>query len=501
MSFKPTEEQKAIYKFIDKRTENLLIEAYAGAGKTHVLVNLLKLLPKYKTSITFLAFNKHIKDELADKLPEHVRCYTTHGLGLSAIKRKYGDSIKFNEFKADLIIKKKAKRWNLDTEFKNLFEKHDYLNNIKKLANLCRLTLTFDKKFIKYLADKHDIKFKDHQNAIKRTMKVLETMVNDKTMFDYTDMVFLPAVDPKIWLFPQDYVCCDEAQDINRAQQKLIEKMLKKDRVTKKITGRLISVGDKNQNIYGFNGISEKSFDWFRDFPNTKCLKLSHTFRCGKNIVKEAQKIVPDITTLDTMHDGIVRDGDVLTEPQSGDFVLCRTTAPLVKLFFHFLVKKQKAIIKGSDIGLSIIDMIGEYKDLIKLVNHWNNKLAQLGIDLRKMGLLNYKEDTTYINLEDKVKVLIFLVRISKNVSDLKNKIKQIFTDDIDGIVLSTIHKSKGLEADRVFIIRPDQLPMKVSKPWQVQQEQNLFYVAITRARNELIFDPVWDVEKKKLNK
>ena len=73
------------------------------------------------------------------------------------------------------------------------------------------------------------------------------------------------------------------------------------------------------------------------------------------------------------------------------------------------------------------------------------------------------------------------------------HKIKAIFTDDIDGICLSTVHKVKGLEADRVFIVRPDLLPMTtVTKGWQVQQEKNLEYVAITRARMELIYDYKW---------
>ena len=100
MSFKPTPEQARIFKFIQKRKENILIEAYAGAGKTTTIVEAVKLLPK-DSSIMFLAFNKHIQEELKTRLPEHVRCYTSHGLGMSAIKRKYGDKIKFDEFKAD----------------------------------------------------------------------------------------------------------------------------------------------------------------------------------------------------------------------------------------------------------------------------------------------------------------------------------------------------------------------------------------------------------------
>ena len=105
---KPTKEQERIFMFTKKRPENILIKAYAGAGKTTTIVEAVKLLPTDK-SIMFLAFNKHIKEELATKLPEHVRCYTTYGLGMGAIKRKYGDKIQFDEFKADKIIQKKSK--------------------------------------------------------------------------------------------------------------------------------------------------------------------------------------------------------------------------------------------------------------------------------------------------------------------------------------------------------------------------------------------------------
>jgi len=118
MNFKPTDEQERIFMFVKKRPENILIKAFAGAGKTSTIVEAVKLLPTDK-SILFLAFNKHIQEELKTKLPEGVRCYTTYGLGTSAIKRKYGDKIEFDEFKADKIILKKSKSWDLHNEFKD----------------------------------------------------------------------------------------------------------------------------------------------------------------------------------------------------------------------------------------------------------------------------------------------------------------------------------------------------------------------------------------------
>jgi len=490
---KPTKEQDRIFQFTKKRPENILIKAYAGAGKTTTIVEAVKLLPVDK-QIMFLAFNKHIQVELKTKLPEHVRCYTTYGLGMSALKRKYGDRIQFDEFKADKLIQKKSKSWGLSEELKSEEEVSIYLNNVKKLCNLCRLTLTINPKYVPYVADRYDIPLTKPKD-IKRVLKVLDTMTNDRKTFDYTDMIFLPAVDNSIWFFPQDYVFVDEVQDLNRCQIRIIEKVLKKNRTTKKLEGRLIAVGDFFQGIYGFNAADERSFEWFEKFPNTKVLPLSVSFRCSQAVIRKAQEIVPEIKALPDAPEGSVRDGNVLEEAQSGDFVLCRTTMPLVNLFFQFLTERKKAIIKGSDIGVHLIELIGKINNLEKLIGFWEAELRSFRKDLKKEGILNPNDHSGYTALEDKVMTLLFLARISDSIIDLKHKIRSIFTDEIQGIVLSTVHKIKGLEANRVFIIRPDLLPMQTAKPWQHIQEKNLQYVAYTRAKLDLIFDRDWTDE------
>jgi superfamily I DNA/RNA helicase len=65
--------------------------------------------------------------------------------------------------------------------------------------------------------------------------------------------------------------------------------------------------------------------------------------------------------------------------------------------------------------------------------------------------------------------------------------------------MLSTVHKAKGLEADNVFIICPELLPMRMEgqQEWEYQQELNLKYVAVTRAKKRL----VWvDVDEKSVD-
>jgi superfamily I DNA/RNA helicase len=495
MNNRPTEEQERIFLFTKKRHENILVKARAGTGKTWTAIECSKLLPQDK-NIMFLAFNKHIQEELKTKLDEGIRCYTTYGLGNSAIKRKYGDGIQFDEFKADKIIQKKAKSWELENEFDDEEAINFYLNSIKKLANLCRLTLTMKAEYIPYIADRYEITNLRKPQDIKRVLKVLDEMSIDRKTYDYTDMIYLPAIDNSIWFFPQDYVILDEGQDLNRCQIRIVEKVLKKDRMSKKFIGRLFVFADEFQGIYGFNGCDDKSYEWFEKFQNTKILPLTVSFRCSQAVIKEAQKIVPDIKALPDAPEGCVRDGSVIAEAQSGDFILCRTTMPLVKLFFEFLTQKKKAVIKGSDIGVHLIELIGKIDSLEKLVKFWETELANFKRDLKADGILNPYEHSGYSALEDKVRTLLFLAKLAINITDLKASIKTIFTDEIQGIVLSTVHRIKGLESNRVFIIRPDLLPMKNVKGWQYAQEMNLHYVAITRAKLELIYDRTWTDEE-----
>ena len=79
-----------------------------------------------------------------------------------------------------------------------------------------------------------------------------------------------------------------------------------------------------------------------------------------------------------------------------------------------------------------------------------------------------------------------------KDTTQLKSYINRIFSDENieNAVMLSTAHKSKGLEANRVMILLPDKLPLKFphQQKWQEIQEMNLKYVALTRARKELIF-------------
>ena len=100
------------------------------------------------------------------------------------------------------------------------------------------------------------------------------------------------------------------------------------------------------------------------------------------------------------------------------------------------------------------------------------------------------KEHENYIRYQDKVDAIRYLSHDLNWASETISRINTIFSDKAQGICLSTIHKSKGLEADRVFILAPETMyherAMRID--WMAEQEANLVYVAYTRAKHYLGF-------------
>jgi len=94
------------------------------------------------------------------------------------------------------------------------------------------------------------------------------------------------------------------------------------------------------------------------------------------------------------------------------------------------------------------------------------------------------------VSLEENIGVIEFLFdRLGGDVRRVIKFLQETFSDDHADISLSTIHKAKGLENDRVFFLRPDLIPSRFAvNPWQKEQEENLRYVAITRAKKELVY-------------
>ena len=101
------------------------------------------------------------------------------------------------------------------------------------------------------------------------------------------------------------------------------------------------------------------------------------------------------------------------------------------------------------------------------------------------------KQHTTYTTLVDKIQCIENIAYGLTDADAVINRINTIFDDDRkNGICLSTVHKSKGLESDNVFILCEDKFYLKncMKVQWMAEQEENLVYVAYTRAKHKLAF-------------
>jgi superfamily I DNA/RNA helicase len=95
-------------------------------------------------------------------------------------------------------------------------------------------------------------------------------------------------------------------------------------------------------------------------------------------------------------------------------------------------------------------------------------------------------------SLDDRCDCLAMLATQAGSLDDLAAFIRRTFDDAAGpGVVLSSVHRAKGLEADRVFVLDTGTLPMarRGAQPWQKQQELNLAYVAVTRSKDVIVFE------------
>jgi len=486
LSYKPSKYQIDIWEFVVNGKGNGIIEAVAGSGKTSTIVDALSLIPSDKKVIYF-AFNKAIVEELSKRVPQRqtLQVKTLHGFGFGCIRSKI-KNVKLDDRKVTKVISVLIKEWE---------EEYEYGQRVKKLVDLLRNNLIETEGELRQEGLRHNIELMN--NECGRAFEVLELLKNSPYEIDFCDMVYEPAAHD--YTIPYyDFVFIDECQDLNRAQQELVKKAAGK-------FGRIIAVGDPHQAIYGFAGADVNSFNRLADMPNTTKLPLSVNYRCGAAIAKLAIEMVPEFEAWEHAKEGEVDYKAKKDSIVGGDMVLCRNTAPLVKLCFEFLREEKKAYVKGADIGKGLTRWCNKSKTnkIDELWRYFDSELEKILHLLRNRNIGASEEELRemmqYVLMHARVET-IKVIAASGNcqtVFEIVEKIKTIFKDSAEGICLSTIHKAKGLECKRVFIIDKFLMPSKYAKQqWQKDQETNIEYVAYTRAKDYLGFVNDWSYKR-----
>lgn len=495
--FIPSPYQEKIFDFITEGDGNAVVSAKAGSGKTFTIVNAMKLIPKTKKAI-FIAFNKSIADELNEKLKSNSNCmaYTTHSLGFRMIRRNLGNDIIVDEYKYRTYLKNNFLNVTGLNDGEINIEKNqinEYTENILLLIDFSRLFLAHDDEAINNIVERYDVPL--IANEVEAVKRCLEWGKNNITSIDYVDMLWLPtALNLRPLGMLYDWVFLDEAQDSSIAAIALFKKCVKPN------VGRWVCVGDEKQCINLFCGSNEDNFRQLCHSENTQVFDLPVSYRCGKKIIEFSQSIVKDILPKENAIDGEIKNGCKLSCLKDGDMVLARSKAPLLKVYTKLIKKGINCYIKGLDIGANLINLLDSIKGeelninlkkdgvfirlYDKLFETRNKLVEKRGLDIDDASLSSY-----IMEQYDTIKALEVLAFNCTTKNELKSRIKDIFKEDSKGVCLSTIHKSKGLEADNVYILCHSSMPSKnCHHEWERIQEKNLMYVAYTRAKKILGF-------------
>lgn len=478
-----SEYQKAIFSEVANGTSNIVVNAVAGSGKTFTIVNAAKQLALPQSDVLFLAFNKSIVTELEGKLFGVAEVKTTHSFGMSVIskgsrRRPFVDGRKYGKLIAA----------------RHPYAERDEISCALDLFDKCRVELVMSGNLsaIEGIARHHNIVTFGHVVEIVSDMLSVAYKPTPDGKIDFTDMLVLACTYYQNFVPSYKIVFIDECQDLNTAQRTLMTLAAR--------GGRFVAVGDPKQAINGFAGADCDSFAKLAQLPNTIELPLSVNYRCGKTIVSAAQSLVPQITAHDGAIDGIVRTINTIDRNtfERGSMVLCRKNAPLVSLCYKLLGAGVTTLVKGREIGKGLVTLMD--KSRAKTLDGVNTYLdKQVSKQVAKLVKKGESRDDAQAHpsvqaIKDKKDCINAIAEGAKvyRVEQIATEIERIFSDaNVDNaVVLSSVHKSKGLEADNVYIIVPNKLPMvwKNQLPWQYEQECNLHYVAITRAKKALTY-------------
>ncbi len=481
--------QSDFFDAIKSGSENIIMKACAGSGKTTTLEHSIHHIPK-KKSVIYLVFNT--KNEAEAKIRMLPRCTvkTTHSLGYWIIRQALGN-VKVNPNKlknaAFTYIKKSMRRYaSLVEKERWKLVSHLAYTSIRTISLLKNRLEEPTEQNILRLLDTYDIdifpKAPYYNDYLKAVKFVYDQTAKDTESVDFDDMLFFPHYH---YLdFPQfDFVLSDEIQDFNSAQINL---------VLNSIGERGVGVGDEHQSIYGFRGAMLTSMQVFSEQLNCVPYPLSMTFRVPKIGVRRINTLYPNIDFVgwDKAEEGIIEDTTLdgfVDTAQDGDLVVCRNNAPLISPVYRLLREGKKATIIGKDIGVGI-------KQLFEREQVTEQSTVVLGLTLvvksleeKKAYWLNREMLGKANGIQDRILTIKELSVGCKTVGDLYHRLDLIFTSELAGISFSTIHRAKGLEADNVGILYPDLTPSPYAhRDWELTQEQNIRYVSETRFKKRM---------------
>lgn len=506
-------QQEVVRNFPKTHRGNAFVEAVAGAGKTTTAIC---MIAETTGTVVCMAFNKAAAIEFTRKAQElgfnfgnRVRFGTCHSFGFGAWRYVYK-----NVKSGPEAVRTK---WDMTVQHLNIPRVID--NFTEKLISLAKQEAVGlhgsldDQKLYYDIIDHHDLA---HEIEDEGLIKLgVETAIKGlkfhreigPEIINFDDMIWLPIVTG-VRMFTNDWVVGDEWQDANRARRALARKMMG-------TRGRGVFIGDRHQAIYGFAGADASSIDATIKEFNCIELPMTVTFRCPQKVVEHAQRVVSHIVAHETAPEGRVihmNAGEFNTPERlpmlavarddgnphgnvewsaTDDAILCRNTKPLVATAFQLIKRGIPCHVEGRDIGAGLVKLVERFNKTKSIATFRDRITAYKEQQMQK--LIAKGKETQAQSIEDKVDTILVIAEGCQSTQEVKDKIASMF-QDADGetkktLTLATVHKAKGREWGRVFLMGENiYMPSSYARQaWQLEQERNLQYVAYTRAKSELV--------------
>lgn len=479
---KLTPEQDAILA-IDA---NLKVNAVAGSGKTTTIVAYAKSRPT-DAKILYLAFNQTVKQEAIHRFQRaslsNVTVETAHSLAYRYIVRRGGYQLKQNGYSIPDIVSALDLQTLMPIQRAYLLAHHIdkllrlYCNSAAKSAEeLDYHGLLSDDKAKAFVKSNYD-EIVNHTRTLIRKMNQAE--------IDITHDFYLKKFQLMNPNLPFDYIFFDEGQD---ASSVMLDIFLKQ-------TAKKMIVGDLHQQIYSWrhavNALEETDFTTF---------PLTQSFRFHADIAQLAASILDWKGHLN-MEDNLDIKGIGRTENQHTKIVLGRTNLGLLReaiRYIHDPSLTGSIYFEGS---INAYTHTEEGTSLYDVVNLHLGKTDKIHSPLiRAFENLEMLEEYSEETNDTQLKMLIELVRLyGANIFNVMKKLKSRLVNKEDknsaNLLFSTVHRSKGLEYDEVYLVEDfiteDEVKRLAKNTdnnqlLKIIEEINLLYVAITRAKHTI---------------
>lgn len=466
-----SKQQKLIYQWFEgacKVQPNAIVNAVAGSGKTTTCRIGFSHAPE--KHLFYGVFGKKNEIEAREKINDsRLKIKTWHSEGFELVRNNWRYA------KLDSEIEEKR----LDYVSNGILVGfHEAKAKILKLVEFAKGQFVSPSRGqLEFLAEEMNIYFDgDESDAITLTLAHIEESKNKnlKTGISFIDMVWLPLAMG--WTCPKyELVCCDEVQDLCPNQLAIA-------RASVLPSGRMMCVGDSRQTIYGWRGAAQDGMNLMKQELNAREFDLTTSYRCPQAVEKMVQEIVPKFSVHESNPEGEVKTVSSAMDAQPGDAILSRLNAPLMGIALALLRKNIPARIEGRDIGKQIASMIRGFKaksvpNFFEKVDAWLKKQEQRFSKSKNAAKVL---ETS----EDMAATLKAVAEGCNNVDEIFKRINNLFDDTQSGsrpaVILSSVHKAKGLEWNKVYML------MHTFKKGKTVEESNIYYVAITRARHTL---------------